>query len=90
MLRTAGFTLGGALDVINSLSVFVLGHTAAEVGTDPVNRRGDPGSVAALAELDPAEFPLLAEAARTGQGTDDESRFNAAVTALLTGFGCTG
>jgi AcrR family transcriptional regulator len=81
-LCAAGFPLGSALDLVNALSVFVLGHAAAEVGVAPTG----PGSADGLAGLDPAEFPLLVRAATTGEGTDDAARFAAAVDALLDGF----
>lgn len=83
-LCAAGFPLGSALDLFNALSVFVLGHAAAEVGVPPTAT--GPGSVAALAALDPAEFPLLARAAATGEGADDGARFASAVDALVDGF----
>jgi AcrR family transcriptional regulator len=82
VLCAAGFPLGTALDLFNALSVFVLGHAAAEVGV-PVE---GPGSTGGLAGLDPADFPLLVRAARSGAGTDDAARFAAAVDALLSGF----
>lgn len=76
-LRAMGFELGMALDLFNALSVFVIGHVGAEVAIPP----GEPG------EFDAERFPLLAEAARTGAGVDDEDRFYLAVDAFLLGFG---
>ena len=85
-LVTAGFPLGRALDAVNTLTVLVLGHAAAEVGVaGGTAERGD-GSAAWVAELDEERYPLLVRAARTGQGTDDAERFTFAVDALLTGF----
>lgn len=75
LLRDAGFPLGLALDLVNALSVFVIGHVAAEVAIP----------TAPPMELD--EFPLLAEAVRTGAGVDDADRFHVAVDAFLLGFG---
>ncbi|WP_329570679.1 TetR/AcrR family transcriptional regulator C-terminal domain-containing protein [Kitasatospora sp. NBC_01266] len=86
VMRAAGFPLGRALDAINSLTLFVLAHAASEVRTAPVNEAEGAGSTAFLAALAPEEFPLLAEAAGSGQGTDDEERFAFALDALLTGF----
>ena len=40
------------------------GHAMAEVGTAEINRRGDPGSAAALVQSDLSKLPLVAEAAR--------------------------
>ncbi|ARF56869.1 TetR/AcrR family transcriptional regulator C-terminal domain-containing protein [Streptomyces gilvosporeus] len=87
-LTGAGFPLGRALDAFNALSLFVVGHTAAEVGVgsdaDPEGRT--PGSAGSLARLDAARYPLLTEAARTGTGADDAERFGFAAKALVTGF----
>jgi AcrR family transcriptional regulator len=83
LLREAGFPLGRALDMVNTLSVFVVGHTLAEVRGSPTE---GPGSAAWVAGLDPADFPLLVQAAREGAGTSDEERFRFAVEALLSGF----
>ena len=47
---------------------------------------GLPRLVLLRAGLDPAELPLISEAARTGAGTDDHQRFRFAVDALITGF----
>ncbi|WP_338930668.1 TetR/AcrR family transcriptional regulator C-terminal domain-containing protein [Streptomyces netropsis] len=85
-LRAAGFPLGRALDVVNSLSVFVVGHAAAEAAVGPVNKTAGPGSTTDLARLDPAEFPLISEAVRSGEGVDDAARFRFALDALLSGF----
>ncbi|MFH8408419.1 TetR/AcrR family transcriptional regulator C-terminal domain-containing protein [Streptomyces sp. NPDC018019] len=86
MLRDAGFPLGRALDVLNALTVFVVGHTAVEAATARVNEEGGPGSTAYLAQLDADRFPLLVAAGRGGHGADDAARFEYAVQALLAGF----
>jgi AcrR family transcriptional regulator len=86
VLTDAGFALTRALDMINILSIFVVGHAMAETGTAELNRRGDPGSAAALAQLDVSDLPLVIEAARITQGNDDEGRFLFGVDALLYGF----
>ncbi|PWI42743.1 TetR/AcrR family transcriptional regulator [Streptomyces sp. ICBB 8177] len=85
VLRAAGLPLGRAVDTLNTLSLFVIAHTAAEVASAPVNEAGAAGSPQALAELDPQDFPLIAAAARTGSGTDDAERFRFGVQALITG-----
>jgi AcrR family transcriptional regulator len=74
LLVDAGFPLGRALDALNALSVFVIGHATSEVG------------IGETEVPDLADFPLLAEAARTGLGTDDHSRFTFAVDAFLAGL----
>ncbi|MEV4438141.1 TetR/AcrR family transcriptional regulator C-terminal domain-containing protein [Streptomyces sp. NPDC049577] len=89
-LTAAGFPLGTAIDALNTLSVFVVGHAAAEAGHAAGNGGAPasrPGSPAWPAELDTTRYPLVAEAARTGAGTDDEARFRFGVGALLAGFG---
>ncbi|MEU9112172.1 TetR/AcrR family transcriptional regulator C-terminal domain-containing protein [Streptomyces sp. NPDC048483] len=87
-LTGAGFPLGRAVDALNALSLFVVGHAAGEAGVgndaDPEGRT--PGSPGWLARLDAARYPLLTEAARTGAGVDDEQRFRFAVEALIAGF----
>ncbi|WP_327068187.1 TetR/AcrR family transcriptional regulator C-terminal domain-containing protein [Kitasatospora sp. NBC_01302] len=87
-LTAAGFPLGAAVHALNTLSLFVLGHTAAEAAQPA--RAGSPdsaGTPAWLAALDPARHPLLTESARTGAGVDDAERFDFAVDALVDGFG---
>ncbi|PHQ48819.1 tetracycline repressor protein class H [Streptomyces cinnamoneus] len=85
-LTSAGFPLGPAVDALNSLSLFVIGHTAAEAAGPPADA---PGSAAWLTGLDAERHPLVVEAAATGAGTDDARRFRFAVEALLAGFAAT-
>lgn len=84
-LTASGFPLGAAVHALNALSLFVVGHTAAEAAQP--NQAEAPGSPAWLAELDAARYPLLTEAARSGAGTDDAERFDFAINALVNGFG---
>ncbi|WP_441246588.1 TetR/AcrR family transcriptional regulator C-terminal domain-containing protein [Kitasatospora sp. McL0602] len=77
ILTAAGFPLGRALDALNTLTLLVIGHTTAEVGIEPGH---------SPAPFDPDRHPLLAEAVRTGAGTDDTTRFHFAVDALIAGF----
>jgi AcrR family transcriptional regulator len=86
VLSDGGFSLRRAIDVINALNVFVVGHSMAEVGMAEIDGRGGPGSAAALARLDLSDLPLLAEASRQARGADDEARFRFGVDALLLGF----
>ena len=83
-LTDAGFRLGMALDMINSLTLFVIGHTVAEVGIDA----GDgAGSAAWMREtLTEERLPLIMQAAREGRGTSDAARFEFAVNCLIDGF----
>ncbi|MER6306701.1 TetR/AcrR family transcriptional regulator C-terminal domain-containing protein [Streptomyces sp. NPDC001657] len=84
-LTASGFPLGAAVHALNTLSLFVVGHTAAEAAQP--TQADAPGSPAWLAELDAARYPLLTEAARSGAGTDDAERFDFAINALVNGFG---
>ncbi|GAA3294624.1 TetR/AcrR family transcriptional regulator C-terminal domain-containing protein [Dactylosporangium vinaceum] len=76
VLTGAGFRLGTALDAINTLTLFVISHTAAEVA---IGETAPP-------TLDAERHPLLLAAATTNAGGDDFTRFAFAVEALLTGF----
>jgi AcrR family transcriptional regulator len=76
VLVAAGFTLGRAVDSLNALTVFVVGHTSAEVA---IGGSDSP-------PVDAGRHPLLASAIRDGEGADDEARFHYAADALLSGF----
>jgi TetR/AcrR family transcriptional regulator, tetracycline repressor protein len=86
VLTDAGFALTRALDMINILNIFVVGHAMAEVGTAEIDRRGVPGSADALAKSDLANLPLVVRAARLVANTDDSTRFRIGLNALLAGF----
>lgn len=83
MLTSAGFDLGRALHIINTLVLLVVGHVAAETQVDP---QAETGGAEWVSALDPARYPLLTEAAGSGRGTDDAERFDFAVDCLITGF----
>ncbi|MCX5381535.1 TetR/AcrR family transcriptional regulator [Streptomyces sp. NBC_00091] len=78
MLSGAGFPLPRTLDVLYSLTSFVVGHAAAQAGS--VDGAGG------LASLDPEAYPLLVSAA--GEAGEDAAgaRFDFALEALLSGF----
>jgi AcrR family transcriptional regulator len=86
VLTDAGFAVDQALEMINTLNIFVVGHAMAEVGTADIDRRGDPGSAAALTRSDLSNLPLVAEAARRATSADDHARFRFGLDALLIGF----
>ncbi|GAA1961321.1 TetR/AcrR family transcriptional regulator C-terminal domain-containing protein [Catenulispora subtropica] len=92
LLVDAGFALGRALHMVNALTVFVIGHATAAAAVRTAAQgasqepEADAGSTAWVAGLDADRYPLLVEAARTGQGTDDDERFAFAVDSLITGF----
>jgi hypothetical protein len=75
-MREAGLRPVDALDVLYAVTGFVVGHvvTAPAPADDPVDHLA----------LDPAEFPLLAEAAKVPRGAD--ARFEFALGALLSGL----
>ncbi|WP_405162535.1 TetR/AcrR family transcriptional regulator C-terminal domain-containing protein [Nocardia sp. NBC_01499] len=77
-----GVPLGRAMDIVNALMMFVIGHTLAEVGTTPGHEQAD----SAQAEADADAYPLLAESLATGAGLDFESRFTLTVDILVRGF----
>ncbi|PYC79507.1 tetracycline repressor protein class H [Streptomyces tateyamensis] len=84
LLTEAGFPLGRALNMLNSLAVFVIGHATAEarivVGAD------EAGGADWIAAQAGGRYPLLVRAATDGAGTDDAERFAFALDALLLGF----
>ncbi|WP_433381688.1 TetR/AcrR family transcriptional regulator C-terminal domain-containing protein [Actinoplanes sp. CA-142083] len=83
-MRAAGLSLGRAMDVVNVLATFTIGHTLAEAGQTP----GHEGTEPTLDDhaLDPAEFPNLTEVVATRAGLDFDSRFTEAVEILLAGY----
>ncbi|NYI05390.1 TetR/AcrR family transcriptional regulator C-terminal domain-containing protein [Allostreptomyces psammosilenae] len=76
MLYEAGFPLPRTLDVLYSLTSFVVGHAAARAGNV------DDG----LASSDPDAYPLLVRAAREAGDEPADTRFHFALDALLAGF----
>ena len=82
LLTRAGFRLDRAVDLVNCVSLFVAAHAQSEIATSDATD----GSSAGLARLDPTMFPLVVEAARTGSGVDDATRFRVGVRAILRGF----
>ncbi|MFE0026541.1 TetR/AcrR family transcriptional regulator C-terminal domain-containing protein [Amycolatopsis sp. NPDC059021] len=82
VLADAGFEPVHALDVLNTVMTFVLGHTLAEAGRTPGAERSD---VDSLGALDPVEFPLLTRA--LAEGARHGERFGFALAALLAGLG---
>ncbi|MFI6047373.1 TetR/AcrR family transcriptional regulator C-terminal domain-containing protein [Nocardia sp. NPDC051321] len=77
-----GVPLDRAMDIVNAVMTFVIGHTLAEAGTTP----GHEQAGTAQAEADPEAYPLLAESVATGAGLDFESRFALTVDILVRGF----
>ncbi|GAA3239715.1 TetR/AcrR family transcriptional regulator C-terminal domain-containing protein [Dactylosporangium siamense] len=85
-MRAAGLPLGMALDVINVIATFTIGHTLAEVGQTPGHEGTEPDLDQRADELDPARFPNLTEVITTRAGLDFDTRFTAAIDILLAGY----
>lgn len=83
-LTDAGLGLGRAMDVINALATFVIGHTLAEAGRTPGERTDAPDLDDAAP--DPKRFPLLAEVTATRAGLDFAARFDRTVDFILAGY----
>lgn len=85
-LCSAGFEPRRALDVVYSLTGFVLGHVAIQVGAKRAGPQGEPGQAAGLSAIDPDAYPLLSQAVRDDEKRGAMSRFDFALEALLSGF----
>ncbi|MEV5540201.1 TetR/AcrR family transcriptional regulator C-terminal domain-containing protein [Saccharopolyspora shandongensis] len=80
-LRAAGFSLDVGLDVLHSLTGFVVGHVVTG------GRRDAAEQVRHLSDVDVVEFPLLAEAAaRVERRQGSNFRFDFALDAMLAGL----
>jgi AcrR family transcriptional regulator len=84
ILRAQGVSLGRAMDVLNAVTMFVIGHTLAEAGQTPGHEGTEPDP--AELQVDAADYPHLAEAMATGSGLDFMSRFELALDILINGF----
>lgn len=83
-LGDAGFSPSRALDVIYALTGFVLGDTVLQAG--PATPQAAPSNqLAALATVDPGTYPLLTQAARSGE-SPGPTRFEFALDALIAGI----
>jgi AcrR family transcriptional regulator len=78
MLHEAGFALPRTLDILYSLTSFVVGQAAAQAGS--IDGAGS------LASLDPDAYPLLVRAAAAAGEDAGAARFEYALDALLSGF----
>lgn len=85
-MRAAGLPLGRAMDVVNVVATFTIGHTLAEVGQTPGHEGTEPDLDQRADELDPAEFPNLTEVLTTRVGLDFDTRFTQAIDILLDGY----
>jgi hypothetical protein len=78
-----GVPLAWAMDTLNSVMMFVVGHTLAEAGQTPGHEDTHDGEPPAP---DPAEYPNLAEVIRTGAGLDFTARFQKTLDILIGGY----
>ncbi|MEE1783726.1 TetR/AcrR family transcriptional regulator C-terminal domain-containing protein [Streptomyces sp. SP17BM10] len=85
VLREDGVPLADALDVLNAVVSFTLGHTLAEVG-ETAGHEGTEPDPEQFAALDAEAYPQLSRAFGTGAGLDSEARFHRTLRVLLTGF----
>ncbi|MEV0713231.1 TetR/AcrR family transcriptional regulator C-terminal domain-containing protein [Asanoa sp. NPDC050611] len=85
-MRAAGVPLGRAMDVVNVIATFTIGHTLAEAGQTPGHEGSEPNLDERADELDPAEFPNLTEIIATRAGLDFDHRFTEAIDILLAGY----
>jgi TetR/AcrR family tetracycline transcriptional repressor len=85
-MRAAGVPLGRAMDLVNVIATFTIGHTLAEAGRTPGHEGTEPNLDDRADELDPAEFPNLTEIIATRAGLDFDHRFTEAVDILLAGY----
>jgi TetR/AcrR family transcriptional regulator, tetracycline repressor protein len=82
IMTSQGVPLALAMDTLNSVMMFVIGHTLAEAGQTPGHEGTEPGPPAP----DPAAYPNFAEAVRTGAGLDFTSRFRRTLDILIDGY----
>ncbi|HEX4254433.1 MAG TPA: TetR/AcrR family transcriptional regulator C-terminal domain-containing protein [Streptosporangiaceae bacterium] len=81
-----GVPLAQAMDALNSVMTFVVGHTLAEAGQAPGHEDTQDSHDSDPPAPDPAEYPNFAEAIRTGAGLDFTSRFHKTLDILIEGY----
>ncbi|ASU58202.1 TetR/AcrR family transcriptional regulator C-terminal domain-containing protein [Nocardiopsis dassonvillei] len=81
-LHSAGFDLRQAVDVIYTLTGFVLGHVAVQAGIQGVRSHGRPAEERER-DIDEDRYPLLSRADKV---SERDARFEFALDALITGF----
>ena len=97
IMTSQAVPLALAMDTLNSVMMFVIGHTLAEAGQAPGTEgtegtkghegtEGTEGTEPGPPALDPAAYPNFAEAVRTGAGLDFTSRFRRTLDILIDGY----
>lgn len=86
-LTAVGFDSCGALDLVFALNGLVAVNAAVSVGVgDAPAPHGEVGQNSRLTALSAETYPFLVEAASASSNRGPRARFEAALTALLTGF----
>lgn len=85
VLHADGVPLGDALDVLDSVARWTIGHTLGEVGETPDHEGAEPRPEQ-FADLDQDLYPGLARAFATGEGLDSEQCFHRTLRILLAGY----
>ena len=84
VMHAAGFSLPQAIDIVNCLGTFTIGHALAEVG-EPVG-----GATATPEELGrmvtPDAYPTLAKAFASGYEYRPDEQYELGLAAMLAGF----
>ena len=93
VMTSQGVPLARAMDTLNAVMTFVVGHTLAEAGQTPGHEDAggtggteDAGGTEDTEDTDPVAYPNFAEAVRTGAGLDFASRFRRTVDILIDGY----
>jgi len=84
LLTGAGLGSTEAIDLMNCLAAYTIGHVLAEVG-EPVGGEGTPPE-AVYAALTPQTHPHLVEAFMNGYGYRPDEQYEAGLTALIAGW----
>jgi TetR/AcrR family transcriptional regulator, tetracycline repressor protein len=82
VLRDAGFSPLAALEVVQCVAAFVVGHALRMVGP----RAGEAAATPVYAALDPVRFPNVRATAALLARHDEEKEFARGLAALLRGF----
>jgi TetR/AcrR family tetracycline transcriptional repressor len=88
-LVAAGLTPGAALEGIDTMAAFVIGHCVVHAGVTPGSEPITEEALrAAYSAIDPAQFPTMAAAMVEAAGllSDDEAQFEMGADALIRGL----
>ncbi|SHF91841.1 TetR/AcrR family transcriptional regulator C-terminal domain-containing protein [Streptoalloteichus hindustanus] len=85
-LHESGFPAHRALDVVYSVTNFVVGHAATMSAQNATEQDTDDDQPGPLLDLDADEFPFLTAAMRVEPRIGAQGRFDFALEAMLAGF----